>query len=130
VFVGWGAQPYVSEFAPSGDLVFDAQLGSRYISYRAYRAPWASTGAGAPAVAARRRGRGTDVYVSWNGDTQVAQWTVLAGEGSSRGLRALRPVTRGGFETVIEVPASVTHVRVRGSDAAGSTLATSALVAV
>ncbi|HZL54576.1 MAG TPA: arylsulfotransferase family protein [Solirubrobacteraceae bacterium] len=130
VFVGWGAQPYVSEFAPSGELIFDAQLGSRYISYRAYRAAWVSLGAGAPAVAAQRSAGRTSVYVSWNGDTRVSQWTVLAGEGSSTGLRALRPVARRGFETVIEVPAAVTHVRVRGSDAAGRTLATSALVRV
>ena len=41
VFVGWGAQPYVSEFAPSGELIYDAQLGTGYISYRAYRAEWA-----------------------------------------------------------------------------------------
>jgi outer membrane protein assembly factor BamB len=130
VFVGWGAQPYVSEFAASGELVFDAQLGSRYISYRAYRAPWTSPGAGVPDVAARRaRGRAT-VYVSWNGDTRVAHWTVLAGEGSGAGLRALAPVVRGGFETVIEVPAAVTHVRVRGSDATGAALATSALLQV
>jgi hypothetical protein len=45
-------------------------------------------------------------------------------------LRALRPVARTGFETVIEVPAAVTHLRVRGSDGAGGTLATSALMAV
>jgi hypothetical protein len=132
VFVGWGAQPYVSEFAPTGELIFDAQLGSRYISYRAYRAPWAGVGAGAPAVATRR-GRGsaqTSVYVSWNGDTRVAWWTVLAGEGSGAGLRALRPVARTGFETVIEVPAAVTHLRVRASDHAGGTLAISAPLAV
>jgi hypothetical protein len=130
IFVGWGAQPYVSEFAPTGELIFDAELGSGYISYRAYRAPWAGGGAGAPAVAARRGSAHTSVYVSWNGDTRVASWTVLAGEGSSTGLRALRPVARTGFETVIEVPAAVTHLRVRGSDGAGGTLATSALMAV
>jgi len=60
----------------------------------------------------------------------VASWTVLAGEGSSTGLRALRPVARTGFETVIEVPAAVTHLRVRASDHAGGTLAISAPLAV
>jgi hypothetical protein len=133
VFVGWGAQPYVSEFAPTGELIFDAQLGSRYISYRAYRAPWAGLGVGAPAVAARRGSAQTSVYVSWNGDTRVAWWTVLAGEGSSAGLRSLRPVARTartGFETLIEVPATVTHLRVRASDRAGGTLATSSPLAV
>ena len=130
VFVGWGAQPYVSEFSPSGELLFDAQLGTGYISYRAYRAPWTSTGAGVPAVAVRRGGTHTSVYVSWNGDTRVTNWTILAGEGSSARLRALRPVLRQGFETLIVVPSAVTHLRVRGSDATGRALAASALVAV
>jgi hypothetical protein len=130
VFVGWGAQPYVSEFSPSGELIFDAQLGDRYISYRAYRAPWAGHGAGLPAVAARRGSGQNSVYVSWNGDTRVAWWTVLAGEGSGARLRALRPVARTGFETLIEVPPTVTHLQVRASDRAGGTLATSAPLAV
>ncbi|WP_031515935.1 arylsulfotransferase family protein [Streptomyces sp. NRRL F-5123] len=39
-FVGWGSQPYVSEFGPSGDLRFDAQWPSGVISYRAYRFDW------------------------------------------------------------------------------------------
>ena len=130
VFVGWGARPYVSEFAPSGELVFDAQIGAPSISYRAYRAPWASVGAGAPAVAARRAGTHTNVYVSWNGDTRVERWTALVGSGASAVLRPLAPVARSGFETVLEVPAAVTRVRALGSDAGGRTLATSTLVRV
>jgi len=130
VFVGWGAQPYVSEFAPSGELLFDAQIGAPSISYRAFRAPWASVGAGVPAVAARRAGTHTDVYVSWNGDTRVARWTALVGSGASAVLRPLAPVARSGFETVLEVPAAVTRMRALGSDAGGATLATSALVHV
>ena len=98
--------------------------------WSAYSPYGAGREAFATGLAARRTAAHTRVYVSWNGDTEVAHWTVLAGAGSGAGLRALQPALRTGFETVIEVPATVTHVRVRGSDATGGTLATSALVSV
>ena len=39
LFVGWGALPYISEFSPSGRLLFNAQLRAG-TTYRAYRLPW------------------------------------------------------------------------------------------
>ena len=43
VFVGWGALPYISEFSPSGKLLFNAELPAGVSTYRAYLLPWAST---------------------------------------------------------------------------------------
>jgi hypothetical protein len=40
LFVGWGALPFISEFSPSGQLLFDAQFPGVLSSYRAYRLPW------------------------------------------------------------------------------------------
>ena len=40
VFVGWGTLPYISEFSPSGRLLFNAKLPPHVGSYRAYRLPW------------------------------------------------------------------------------------------
>ena len=40
LFVGWGAVPYISEFSPTGQLLFNAQLPGVDITYRAYRLPW------------------------------------------------------------------------------------------
>ena len=129
VLVGWGAQPYISEFSEDGELVFDAHLGPNYVSYRAYRMPWTGVGTGAPAIVAQRAPDAITVYVSWNGDTRVAQWTVLAG--SSRGhLAPIGTVQRSGFETGLEIPPSFTMLRVAGGDAQGNTLATSALLLV
>ncbi|MER6075801.1 arylsulfotransferase family protein [Streptomyces sp. NPDC001817] len=39
-FVGWGSLPYVSEFSPSGKLLFEAKLPTGVNTYRAYRATW------------------------------------------------------------------------------------------
>jgi hypothetical protein len=45
-FVGWGSLPYFSEFSPSGQLLFNAQLPAGVNSYRAYLLPWGSSGSG------------------------------------------------------------------------------------
>jgi hypothetical protein len=39
-FVGWGALPYISEFSPSGKLLFNAKLPAGVSTYRAYLLPW------------------------------------------------------------------------------------------
>ena len=40
LFVGWGTLPYVSEFSPSGRLLFNAEFPAGVHTYRAYRLPW------------------------------------------------------------------------------------------
>ena len=40
LFVGWGALPYISEFSPSGKLLFNAKLPPDADTYRAYRLLW------------------------------------------------------------------------------------------
>jgi hypothetical protein len=40
LFVGWGQLRYISEFSPSGQLLFNAELPADVSSYRAYRLPW------------------------------------------------------------------------------------------
>jgi hypothetical protein len=40
LFVGWGILPYFSEFSPSGQLLFNAELPAGVNTYRAYQLPW------------------------------------------------------------------------------------------
>jgi hypothetical protein len=40
LFVGWGILPYISEFDPSGNLIFNAELPAGVNTYRAYLLPW------------------------------------------------------------------------------------------
>jgi hypothetical protein len=40
LFVGWGSLPYFSEFSPSGQLLFNAELPAGVNTYRAYLLPW------------------------------------------------------------------------------------------
>jgi hypothetical protein len=49
LFVGWGILPYISEFSPSGQLLFNAEFPAGVNTYRAYLQPWnppASGGSG------------------------------------------------------------------------------------
>lgn len=63
---------------------------------------------------------------AWNGDTLVRRWTVLAGT-SPDSLLPVGGVTRVGFETGVKIPKEFTHLRLRGTDAAGHAIVTTAL---
>jgi hypothetical protein len=125
MFIGWGAEPYFSEYTASGALVFDAHLPHKTQSYRAYRFPWSGTPADGPAVGAAPGKAGTvTVYASWNGATTVASWRVLAGPAASQ-LAPVASAPKGGFETAIATPGKPAYVAVQALDAAGAVLGTS-----
>jgi hypothetical protein len=129
-FVGWGQEPYFSEFGPEGTLLFDAHFPPHVESYRAFRFVWTGTPAHAPAFAFQPGGAaGATVYASWNGATLVASWSVLAGPSASS-LTAVAQAPRGGFETAIPIPAATVgpYVAVQALGAAGQVLGTSAAV--
>ncbi len=100
VFVGWGEAPRVSEFQRSGRMLFDAVLGAKYESYRAFRLPWSGRPAEAPAIAAARAGRAVRAYASWNGATDVHAWQLLAGARESE-LRPVASAPSRGFESAL-----------------------------
>ncbi|MPY85107.1 MAG: hypothetical protein GEV00_17695 [Actinophytocola sp.] len=125
VFVGWGDRPGYAEYSPDGEVVYDAQPAEGVESYRAYRFGWHGNPATRPAIALRPAdGDRTDVYVSWNGATEVASWQVLAGPSPQR-LRPVASAPNRGFETRITVSTKADYVAVRARDAAGDTLSTS-----
>ncbi len=102
-FVGWGSEPYFSEYGPSGQLLLDAELPWPDVTYRATLAPWVGLPLTRPAGAARRANGTITVYASWNGATRVSRWRVLAAAPGAR-LARVRTVARSGFETAIPVP--------------------------
>ena len=126
VFVGWGAQPYFTEFARGGRVLFDGRFGAEGTdSYRAYRLEWAGRPAEDPAVALERGDAGRHVaYVSWNGATEVARWQVLAGANAQQ-LQPITGVARDGFETAVPFETHAAVVQVRALDARGAVLGTS-----
>jgi hypothetical protein len=132
--VGWGQAGYLSEVDPQGQVLFNAHLPPDWESYRTFAMPWSGHPLQPPALAAQAAAgghAGANVYVSWNGATEVASWRVLAGASPS----ALKPVAetaRSGFETSIAVPGLVTgeYVQAQALSAAGAVLGASKTVRV
>jgi EmrB/QacA subfamily drug resistance transporter len=122
--VGWGSQPSFSEFDSAGRLALDVVLPSPDLSYRATLHPWVGTPLYPPAGAALARGGASTVYASWNGDTQVAGWRVMAGAGAGS-LAPVSTVARSGFETAIPLHARYASYQVQALDAGGHVIGTS-----
>ena len=129
MIVGWGTEPYITEFAPTGEVRFDAMFTGGAWNYRAFRAPWSGTPDTKPLVALARHGGRLDVYASWNGSTETAYWRVEAG-GTAATLAPVKTVPRAGFETVIPLAATAGMVAVSALDGARRVLATSRTIAV
>ncbi len=127
-FVGWGQQPYFSEYSATGQLLYDAHWHGSYESYRAYRFAWTGAPTGAPSIAASASAAGpVTVYASWNGDTRTRSWRVLAG-GSPQTLAPVATAPRSGFETAIATPAAAAYVQVQALGASGEVLGSSSAV--
>jgi Arylsulfotransferase (ASST) len=127
-FVGWGEEPYFTEFSPTGQVLFDAHLIAPGQSYRAFRFAWSGSPASAPAIAVKSTGpNAATVYASWNGATNVSGWVVRAGR-TRTALTQLASSARTGFETAIAVHGGRTWFEVQALDAAGQVLGTSAAV--
>jgi hypothetical protein len=123
--VGWGAEPYLTEFGRSGSVIFDAHFNKGADSYRVYRFPWVGRPTDRPAFAVHREDDGhLTVFASWNGATQVRKWRVVAGQERTR-LRRVVTVPRRGFETVFAVKREPRYLAVQALDAAGRVLGTS-----
>jgi hypothetical protein len=124
VVVGWGAQPYLTEFTRSGSVVFDAHFNKGADSYRVFRFPWAGRPTDRPAFAVSRDDDHLTVFASWNGATEVRRWRVLAGPERTE-LRPVVTVPRKGFETAITLQTEPRYLAVQALDAAGRVLGTS-----
>jgi len=128
VFVGWGQIGIESEFSPAGALTFVMQLAGSTSSFRAYRYVWDAQPIVAPALRVAPPADGnTQLYVSWNGATDVASWTVLAGVSPTQ-LVAVGTYPDSGFETAINAPTVGPYVEVEALGASGQVLRVSTLI--
>ncbi len=127
-FVGWGQEPYFSEFAPEGRLLFDAHLPAAYQSYTVLKFPWTGAPTQPPQLAVRARSHGgLSAYASWNGSTAVARWRLLGGS-SPRALAPLATAPRSGFETTIPVSTRPRYLALQALDAQGGVLGASSTI--
>jgi hypothetical protein len=128
VLIGWGQQPFYSEFSKAGKLLLAVRYPDQNESYRAYRFPWKGNPSAKPAVAARPSGKNTRVYASWNGATEVTAWRIWAGPSSRRLKVVAKKVTKSGFETSRTVRGAGPVVKVQALNKNGKVIGTSRAV--
>jgi hypothetical protein len=127
VLVGFGSQPFFSEFSRAGKLLLDARWPGVDLSYRVlFTSNWVGKPFYAPGGAVvKRHGRST-VYASWDGATQVVKWEVLAGH-DRKHLKLVGTKAKGGFETAIHLKRAYRKYKVIALNAKGHVLGTSGL---
>ena len=123
-FVGWGSEPYFSEYSSSGQRLLEGNFPGSDLSYRETLDPWVGLPLYPPVGAARQRDGKTTVYASWNGATQVTSWRVMAAAGAGR-MTAVATTAKSGFETAIPMRQSYTSFEVQALAADGRVIGTS-----
>ncbi|MBU4336691.1 MAG: arylsulfotransferase family protein, partial [Actinobacteria bacterium] len=137
-FVGWGIEPYFSQYGAAGNtadtassnLLYEVKIGDDLFSYRAFRDTWVGTPTTSPKTVAQSANGQTTVCASWNGSTETVAWRVLAGASESDLSVVVPNVQRDGFETSATVPGTAEYYQVEALDSAGEVIGTSAVVAV
>jgi Arylsulfotransferase (ASST) len=124
VAVGWGSQPYFSEYSKSGKQLLSADWPIPDISYRVYVQNWVGRPYFPPSGAVRSSHGKDTVYASWDGATQVVSWRVLAGS-DTKHLKLVATRAKGGFETAIALGSTNKTYEVQALDAKGHILGTS-----
>ena len=107
VVVGWGDRGYLSEFAPDGRRVLDAEyMSARFGNYRAYKFNFTGSPEEPPALRTFAYGSGMSLadmvsvcYVSWNGATEVAKWNFYGSHRKSAQFSMVGSTAKTGFET-------------------------------
>lgn len=122
---GWGSRPSFTAFGRDGDVLLHGSLPEHTFSYRALLAEWR----GNPAEPPRAAVRGSAVYASWNGATEVSRWRVLYGSSPDR-LTPSAAGPRTGFETALGLPDGAAYVAVEALARDGSPLRRSAVIPV
>ena len=98
--LGWGSTPFFSEDSSKGKVLLDAFWPLPDVNYRTYVQKWVGIPYFPPSGAVRNNGGKATVYASWDGDTQVVGWRVLAGT-SVQSLKTVATKAKNGFETTI-----------------------------
>ncbi|MCB0831151.1 MAG: aryl-sulfate sulfotransferase [Solirubrobacterales bacterium] len=128
VVVSWGNLSGMTEFSPSGEVLFDAKLPSP--SYRARKSQWHGIPRGRPAIASRDNGDGTvTVFASWNGSQDIARWVIMTGDGSDSPHQIGGSVWKN-LETAVKVSGAETRVMAVAYDNKGERLGQSALAPI
>lgn len=135
-FIGWGQEPYLSEYAEDGNTITDPYLNFLYdvsfpnknMSYRAFKNKWVGLPLYPPSIAVVKTFDNIKIYTSWNGSTETAAWQVLAGPSPYCLNVIVERTPRTGFETKININSEGPYYQVNALDSRGHIIGTSRLV--
>ena len=136
-FVGWGQEPYLSEFKnngntirnPSLNFIYDMQFPNQNLSYRAFKNEWVGWPIYPPSIAVKQLHEDVViVYASWNGSTETDAWQVLAGPTPRKLSVVVNSNPRTGFETNIIVHSIGQYFQVNALNSSGQVIGTSEIV--
>jgi hypothetical protein len=136
-FVGWGQEPYLSEFAnagntkndPSISFLYDMQFPNQNLTYRAFKNKWVGFPCYPPSIVVNLCcADATIVYASWNGSTETVAWQVLVGRRPDRLSIAVNCTPRTGFETDICVNSNGPYFQVNALNSCGEVIGTSRII--
>ncbi|KAF2485078.1 ASST-domain-containing protein [Neohortaea acidophila] len=109
-FVGYGKTPLMREYDSQGYLLWQAWFGeaTTVMSYRAFKDQWSGTPKNWDPIALfeplSRYPDQANIYVSWNGATDISHWAIFAGA-NREDLVPIGVVEKKGFETGFQPPA-------------------------
>ncbi|KAJ7122701.1 ASST-domain-containing protein [Mycena crocata] len=107
--MGYGQLPVFAEYSSTGTPLRVVHYGvDRNQGYRVFKNSWVGTPVTAPDAAIQDN----IVYVSWNGATQVSQWSLMQGN-TMNSWSNVTNVTRTGFETAIPLGSAKVTVVLR-----------------
>jgi hypothetical protein len=124
VSLGWGSTPFFSEDSSKGKVLLDAFWPVPDVNYRTYVQRWVGIPYFPPSGAVRNNGGEATVYASWDGDTQVVGWRVLAGT-SVQSLKTVATKAKNGFETTIPLNGTYKSYKVQALGPKNKVLGTS-----
>lgn len=116
--LGYGVNPGWSEFSKEGEVLCDVHFGpeSRFgtediLSYRVFKRNWIGRPKTPPNVTYIEG----NLYISWNGATEVATWALLPVDPDTNNSTALVSVPKEGFETRLPVPKGLNALPLRAA---------------
>jgi Arylsulfotransferase (ASST) len=138
VLINWGSEGAITEYNSRGKPLFHAFLDSGSLfdgvqNYRAFKFNWTGLPFEEPAIVAlyNERKDETNVFVSWNGDTETKVWRFYSlSEKGAETRTLLGEIEREGFETRLRVEGALNdRVDAEALDEQGKVLGRTRIVA-
>ncbi|KAL4957466.1 ASST-domain-containing protein [Aspergillus filifer] len=108
VIVNWGSEGALTEYKSDGTPIFHTYMDSGFLglgveNYRGFRYNWTGLPNEKPAIVSLENEGGTNIHVSWNGDTETKAWRFFSLTDEFGSREFLGEVERKGFETSLSV---------------------------